>query len=71
MAYTDTMTPKQRVLNALNKKPVDRTPVANPTSVATVELMDLVSAPFPRACQEPELVAELAATGYTLSLIHI
>lgn len=65
MAYTDTMTPKQRVLNALNKKPVDRTPVANPTSVATVELMDLVSAPFPRACQEPELVAELAATGYT------
>ena len=65
MAYTDTMTPKQRVLNALNKKPVARTPVANPTSVATVELMDLVSAPFPRACQEPELVAELAATGYT------
>ena len=65
MAYTDTMTPKQRVLNALNKKPVDRTPVANPTSVATVELMDLVNAPFPRACQEPELVAELAATGYT------
>ena len=65
MAYTETMTSKQRVLNALNKKPVDRTPVANPTSVATVELMDLVSAPFPRACQEPELVAELAATGYT------
>ena len=61
----ESMTPKQRVLNALNGKPVDRTPVANPTNVATVELMDLVDAPFPKACQDPELAAKLAATGYT------
>ena len=59
------MTSKERVLNALNMKPVDRTPVANPTSVATVELMDLVDAPFPEACQDPELAARLAATEYT------
>ena len=59
------MTPKQRVMNALAGKPVDRTPVANPTNVATVELMDLVDAPFPEACQNPELAARLAATGYT------
>ena len=65
MDNKETMTSKERVLNALNMKPVDRTPVANPTSVATVELMDLVDAPFPEACQDPELAARLAATEYT------
>jgi [methyl-Co(III) methanol-specific corrinoid protein]:coenzyme M methyltransferase len=33
--------------------------------VATVELMDLVNAPFPDANRVPELMARLAATGYT------
>src|SRR3970282_960507 len=42
---------------ALKRQPVDRTPVCNPTSVATVELMDLVDAPFPVANQQPELMA--------------
>ncbi len=59
------MTGRERVLAALNLEPVDRTPVCNPTSVATVELMDLVDAPFPEANREPELMARLAATGYT------
>lgn len=59
------MTSRQRVLAALNRQPVDRTPVCNPTSVATVELMDLVDAPFPDANQKPELMARLAATSYT------
>jgi MtaA/CmuA family methyltransferase len=59
------MTSRQRVLAALQRQPVDRTPVVNPTSVATVELMDLVDAPFPRANREPELMARLAATSYT------
>ena len=63
--YEETMTPKERVMNALNGNPVDRTPIANPTNVATVELMDLGDAPFPEACQDPELAARLAATGYT------
>jgi [methyl-Co(III) methanol-specific corrinoid protein]:coenzyme M methyltransferase len=39
--------------------------VANPTNVASVDLMDLVDAPFPDACRDPELAARLAATGYT------
>ena len=65
MALVETMTPKERVMNALAGKPVDRTPVSNPTNVATVELMDLVDAPFPEACRDPELNARLAATGYT------
>ena len=62
---TKEMKPRDRVLNALSGLPVDRTPVANPTNIATVELMDLVGAPFPAACQDPNLNAELAATGYT------
>ena len=59
------MTSRERVLAALKREPVDRTPLCNPTSVATVELMDLVNAPFPDANRQPELMARLAATGYT------
>ena len=59
------MTSRQRVLAALRREPVDRTPACNPTSIATVELMDLVNAPFPDANRQPELMARLAATGYT------
>jgi len=65
MTLTETMTSRERVLAALNRQPVDRTPVANPTNVASVDLMDLVDAPFPDACRDPELAARLAATGYT------
>ena len=65
MPLTETMTSRERVLAALNGQPVDRTPVANPTNVASVDLMDLVDAPFPDACRDPELAARLAATGYT------
>ena len=56
---------RQRVLAALRREPVDRTPACNPTSLATVELMDLVDAPFPDANRQPELMARLAATGHT------
>ncbi len=59
------MTKKERVLAALNRSEVDRPPVANPTSVATVEMMDLVDAPFPDACRSAELNARLAATEIT------
>jgi [methyl-Co(III) methanol-specific corrinoid protein]:coenzyme M methyltransferase len=59
------MTSRQRVLAALRREPVDRTPVCNPTSIATVELMDLAGAPFPDANRKPELMARLAATGHT------
>ncbi len=65
MAKPQTMTPRERVLAALAGRPVDRPPVANPTNVATVELMDLTGAHFPEACRDPELNARLAATGYT------
>ena len=65
MTFTETMTSRERVLNALEGKPVDRPPVANPTNVATVELMDMMAAPFPDANRDPEMNARLAATGYT------
>jgi len=64
-ASVEPMTSRQRVLAALARKPVDRTPVCNPTSVATVELMDLVGANFPDANRDPEKMARLAATSYT------
>ena len=65
MPLQETMTPRERVMNALAGRPVDRPPVANPTNVGTVELMDLVDAPFPDACRDPYLAARLAATGRT------
>lgn len=65
MTTRTTMKPRDRVLAALAGKPVDRPPVANPTNVATVELMDLAGAHFPDACRDAELNARLAATGYT------
>ena len=63
--FVETMTPRERTLNALAGVPVDRTPVSNPASIATVELMDLVDAPFPDVCHDPDLSARLAATGHT------
>ncbi len=59
------MTSRQRVMAALAGRPVDRAPVCNPTNVATVELMDMVDAPFPDANRDPEMNARLAATGHT------
>jgi MtaA/CmuA family methyltransferase len=60
------MTSRERVLAALHRRPVDRTPVVNPTSVATVKLMDLADAAFPEAHRDPERMAALAAAGHTL-----
>ncbi|MBQ15603.1 MAG: methyltransferase [Planctomycetaceae bacterium] len=59
------MTSRGRVMAALAGSAVDRTPVCNPTSVATVELMDLVDANFPDANRDGEKMARLAATSYT------
>lgn len=57
------MTGRERVLAALARQPVDRPPVCNPTSVATVGLMDRVDAPFPQANRDPETMSRLAATS--------
>ena len=62
---TPPMTSRRRVLAALKREAVDRTPVCNPTSVATIELMDLVDAPFPDAHRDAEQMARLGATSFT------
>jgi [methyl-Co(III) methanol-specific corrinoid protein]:coenzyme M methyltransferase len=59
------MKPRERVLAALAGRPFDRPPASNPASVLTVELIDLAGAPFPMACRNPNLAAELAATDHT------
>jgi [methyl-Co(III) methanol-specific corrinoid protein]:coenzyme M methyltransferase len=52
---------------ALDRQPVDRPPVANPTNVATVELLDMVDTPFPDACRDPELAARRRRLAHRLA----
>ena len=59
------MSGRERVFAALRREAVDRPPVCNPTSVATVGLMDLADAPFPQSCRNAESMARLAAKGRT------
>lgn len=58
------MSPKRRFLAGLFGGLVDRTPAGNPTSVATVELMEITGAHFPDAHLDAEKMATLAAGGH-------
>lgn len=58
------MTPRRRFLSALYRGHVDKVPACTLSSVATVELMDLVDAPFPDAHLDAEKMARLAATAH-------
>jgi MtaA/CmuA family methyltransferase len=60
------LTPRQRFLNALLRREVDRAPVANPNTIVTVELQERVNAFFPDAHNNPEVMARLAGAGYTI-----
>lgn len=60
------MTPRQRFLAALRREPVDRTPVANPTSIVTEDLQDHIGVFFPEAHHDAEQMAALALAGHTL-----
>ena len=57
---------KRRFLSALFGGKPYRIPVGNVVSVITTELMDLAKAWFPEAHRDACLMAELAATGYTV-----
>jgi [methyl-Co(III) methanol-specific corrinoid protein]:coenzyme M methyltransferase len=59
------MRPRERVLEALAGRPIDRPAAICPTSIATEALMDQVGAPFPQAHREAELMTRLAETAYT------
>jgi len=58
------MTPRRRFLSALYGGRVDRVPACTLSSVVTLELMDMVDAPFPEAHLDAELMARLAATAH-------
>ncbi|MHB1294998.1 MAG: MtaA/CmuA family methyltransferase [Anaerolineae bacterium] len=60
------MSPKRRFLAGLFGGRVDRAPVGSPTSVATLELMAATGAAFPEAHTDAEIMARLAAGGYTV-----
>jgi len=58
------MSPKRRFLAALFGGAVDRLPVGNVVSVATVELMGACDAHFPEAHRDAATMARLAAAGH-------
>ena len=60
------MSPKRRFLSALFGGRLDRASAANPTSIATVELMEATGASFPDAHLDPEKMADLAAGGHEI-----
>ena len=58
------MTPRRRFLSAVYRGNVDKVPACTLSSVVTVEMMDLVDAPFPEAHLDAEKMARLAATAH-------
>ena len=58
------MTPRERFLNALCGHPVDQPSVGNPTSIATLDLMEATGCSFPEVHTDAERMATLAAAGY-------
>jgi [methyl-Co(III) methanol-specific corrinoid protein]:coenzyme M methyltransferase len=58
------MTPRERFLKALHRRPTDRPCVGNCVSAATVELMEASGCFFPEAHLDPEKMAGLAATSF-------
>ena len=61
------LTLKERLLNALEGKQVDKVPVCSVTQTGIVELMDKVGAAWPEAHSDPEKMAKLAIANYELS----
>ena len=60
------MTPRERILAALQRHPTDLPAVGNAVSVATIELMEATGSRFPEAHTDPEGMAQLAAAGHDL-----
>lgn len=58
------MMEKDRLLDAIYLKPVDRTPVASFTQTGTIELMKLSCSFWPDAHREPEKMATLALAAH-------
>ena len=61
---TEYMKPLERVLATFNRQETDRTPVINPTSIATVESMQIADAYFPDVHLDAKKMAALASVGH-------
>ena len=60
------MTPRERIFEALNRRPTDIPAVGNATSIATVELMEATGSFFPEAHLDAEAMTTLAAAGHEI-----
>ena len=60
----ETMTSYERVMAVFRGEKPDRTPLICPTSIATVECMELSGAKFPEVHTDGQKMAELAMTGH-------
>lgn len=58
---------KERLIDILQGKKVDRTPCLSVTQTGTVELMDIVGASWPEAHLDPEKMAALALAGHKIA----
>lgn len=62
------VTPRERVLAALNLEKLDRPPVGIVTQSATIDQMNAVGVSWPEAHSDPQLMAKLAAAATDLGL---
>ena len=62
----ETMTSYERVMAVFRGEKPDRTPLICPTSIATVECMEMCGAKFPEVHTDGEKMAALAATGHDI-----
>jgi len=61
------MIPRERVLNAVFNREVDRIPVVSVTSVATEDFMEASNAWWPDAHKDPKKMAELGAAAHKMT----
>jgi [methyl-Co(III) methanol-specific corrinoid protein]:coenzyme M methyltransferase len=61
------MTPKERVLNAIFSREVDRIPVVSVTSVAAEDFMRASNAWWPDAHRDPEKMAKLGSAAHKMA----
>ena len=67
------MTPKERLFNALNDRPIDRIPTfcSGCSQTVTVESMEAIGVYWPEAHRDPAMMAELSASTYDLTGLEI
>jgi len=67
------MTPKERLFNALNDRPIDRIPTfcSGCSQTVTVESMEAIGVYWPGAHSDPKMMAELSASTYPLTGLEI